>query len=101
MIEYLVEIELNFPPEPNNLVDERKAQEAARARQLRAEGTIVRIWRVPGRRANVGIWRAEDPTALHNAVASLPLFPYMDVRVVPLADHYVEQDLAHGEQASG
>jgi muconolactone D-isomerase len=48
------------------------------------------MWRVPGRVANVGIWQATDATELHEALASLPLFPYIDARVTPLAQHYLE-----------
>ena len=55
--------------------------EAARARELASAGILVRLWRVTGRRANVGIWRAASTAALHDALASLPLFPYLDIQV--------------------
>ena len=42
------------------------------------------MWRVPGRTANWGIWEAADATALHAAITSLPLFPYLDVEVIAL-----------------
>ena len=61
------------------------AAERARGPQLGAAGTIRRMWRVPGRRANWGVWEAEDATALHAAIGSLPFFPYLDVEVIPLA----------------
>jgi muconolactone D-isomerase len=48
---------------------------------------LIRLWRVTGRRANVGIWRAPTTAALHDALASLPLFPYLDIEVIPLARH--------------
>ena len=51
------------------------AAERARGAELGAAGTIRRMWRVPGRRANWGVWEADDATALHAAIASLPLFP--------------------------
>jgi len=66
------------------------ARERERAGALRAAGTIARIWRVPGTRGNVGIWAAEDATALHAALESLPLFPYARIEVRPLALHYLE-----------
>ena len=93
MPEFLVEIEIELPPSMPD--DERAtllAAEAARGRELRAAGSIVRMWRVPGRRANVGIWSAADASELHEAIASLPLFPWMDVVVGALADHYVMRD---------
>ena len=58
--------------------------EAARARELASAGILVRLWRVTGRRANVGIWRAASTAALHDALASLPLFPYLDIQDTPL-----------------
>ncbi len=66
------------------------AAEAQRGRELREAGAIVRIWRVPGRTANVGIWSAVDPTALHEEIASLPMFPYLRAEVTPLATHPLE-----------
>ncbi len=68
-------------------------QEAERARQLGAAGILLRLWRVPGRRANWGIWRASTADELHSAIASLPLFPYLSVTVHPLATHPNDQHL--------
>jgi muconolactone D-isomerase len=92
-VEFLVQIQVGLPAE---LDPDAKAAliaaEQARGTELRDAGTIVRIWRIPGRLANVGIWAAPDATALHDAITSLPLFPYLDVRVTPLATHYLEAD---------
>jgi muconolactone delta-isomerase len=67
--------------------DELLEKEAERARQLAAAGILRRLWRVPGRRANWGIWVASTTDELHAALASLPLFPYMSITVHPLATH--------------
>jgi muconolactone delta-isomerase len=67
--------------------DELLEKEAERARQLAAAGILRRLWRVPGRRANWGIWAAATTDELHAALASLPLFPYMSITVHPLATH--------------
>jgi muconolactone D-isomerase len=64
-----------------------RQEEAARSRELAAQGVLVRLWRVPGRRENWGIWRADDCDQLHNALVSLPLFPYLQITVHPLASH--------------
>lgn len=61
--------------------------ERARAAELAAQRTLVRLWRRPGRRANVGLWRAPDATELHVALVSLPYFPWLEIDVWPLADH--------------
>jgi muconolactone D-isomerase len=60
-------------------------------RELVAEGAIVRIWRLPGRRANIGIWHADDATQLCEFLDRLPLRSWMDAEVVPLALHPLEQ----------
>jgi muconolactone D-isomerase len=66
---------------------ELREQEAARTRELAKQGVLSRLWRVPGRRENWGIWRAEDCDQLHNALVSLPLFAYLTITVHPLASH--------------
>ncbi|HST40779.1 MAG TPA: muconolactone Delta-isomerase family protein [Conexibacter sp.] len=88
MADWLVEIDVRLPPE---LDPARRAElleaERVRGRELLAEGSLREIWRLPGRSANVGVWRAEDATALHAAIASLPCHPWMQVRVTALALH--------------
>ncbi len=90
-MEFLVEIDVRIPPAEADAV---VARERARGRELVAAGTIERIWRVPGITGNVGVWSAPDATALHQAIASLPAFPYANVRVTPLADHPLEKEPA-------
>lgn len=86
--EFLVQMENLLPA---SLSDEERAQllraEATRARELASAGILVRLWRVTGRRANVGIWRAATTGELHDALESLPLFPYLDIEVIPLSRH--------------
>jgi muconolactone D-isomerase len=90
-MEFLVDIQISLPAD----MDEEKrvaltAAEAERASELRAEGTIQRIWRIPGRTANVGIWVADDASGLHTKLGSLPLARWMDIKVQPLALHPAE-----------
>jgi muconolactone D-isomerase len=92
-LEFLVQIQVNFPPE---MSEEQLAGVMARERdrglELKAAGTIKRIWRIPGRRENVGIWEAAGTDELHEAITSLPAFPWVDARVTALATHYLEAD---------
>ncbi len=86
--EYLVHIQVNWPPDGDEALKSRLiAAERARAVELIADGVLRRLWRVPGRWANWGVWRAADADELHQAIASLPFFPWLDVRVHPLAAH--------------
>lgn len=87
-MEFLVEIDVNWPPDgdPKRRAD-LVAAEAKRAAELAGAGTIKRIWRRPGRWANFGLWEARDAAELHDAIASLPFFPWLKVTVHPLAGH--------------
>lgn len=62
-------------------------QEAERARQLGTRGVLRRLWRIPERRANWGIWTVATSDELHQALATLPLFPYLNITIHPLAPH--------------
>jgi len=87
-MEFLVRFEVDAPA--SMTADERerlRGLERVRAMELREQGLLRRLWRVPGRRAVVGLWEAPDATALHDALASLPMFPWMDVSVEALATH--------------
>ena len=37
-----------------------REQEEARSRELAKEGFLLRLWRVPWRRENWGLWSADD-----------------------------------------
>jgi muconolactone D-isomerase len=87
-MEFLVRIEVRWPPDGDPKRKEALVEaESRRAKELAAEGTILRLWRIPGRWANWGLWSAADATALHAAIASLPLFPWLDADVHPLGAH--------------
>ena len=87
-MEFLVRIEIQWPASrgPEELA-RLTAAERQRAAELAAEGRIRRLWRIPGRRANWGLWEAPDATALHEALTSLPLYPWASIDVQPLAAH--------------
>jgi muconolactone D-isomerase len=89
-MEFLVEVDIALPAD---LDEARRAQllaaELERGKALAGAGVLLAIWRVPGRLANCAIWSAADATALHEALVSLPLWPYMDIAVTPLARHPV------------
>jgi len=66
-VEFLVQIQVTFPPGlASTDRQELMEREQARGWELKNEGVIRRMWRIPGRTANVGIWDAADATALHD-----------------------------------
>lgn len=87
-MEFLVRIEIVWPPDAP--VEERErifAAELLAGQELARLGQLRRLWRVPGRWANWSLYDVADATALHAALTSLPLHPWMDVEVHALAEH--------------
>lgn len=68
-------------------VDDLRRQEAHRAGELAAAGVLGRLWRVPGEWANWGLWVAADEPSLRDALATLPLYPYIALEVHQLDPH--------------
>lgn len=95
MQEYLVQIRVALPPEMSSeRRDGLAAAERERGLALLSQGAIRRIWRLPGRTANIGIWAARSATELHQLISSLPLHPWMRVDVTALAAHPLEAETA-------
>lgn len=63
------------------------ARERAYSQELQRSGKWPHIWRVVGEYSNVSIFDVTDNDELHDLLAGLPLFPYMDILVTPLATH--------------
>jgi muconolactone D-isomerase len=63
------------------------AREKTYAQEVQRSGRWPHLWRVVGEYANVSIFDVESNDALHELLAGLPLFPYMDIAVTPLATH--------------
>jgi muconolactone D-isomerase len=87
-MDFLVHITISWPPGITPEEQQRLIEtEAVRARQLAAEGRVKRLWRIPGQKANWGIWNAADATELHASLSSLPMWPHIHAEVHPLAAH--------------
>ncbi len=66
---------------------DRLKAEKARAQSLQRAGTWMHLWRIAGRYANVSIFEVEGHDALHATLSTLPLSPFMEIGVTPLARH--------------
>lgn len=67
--------------------DQLKGDEKARAQSLQREGKWPHLWRIAGAYANISIFDVADHDELHAILSTLPLFPFMDIAVMPLARH--------------
>lgn len=66
---------------------ELMATEKARALELQRSGKWVHIWRVVGQYSNVSIFDVDSADELHEILWNLPLFPYMNIEIMPLTKH--------------
>jgi muconolactone D-isomerase len=67
--------------------DSLKAAEKARAQELQRQGKWLHLWRIAGEYANISVFDVGSHDELHEILSTLPLFPFMDVLVTPLARH--------------
>ncbi len=85
---FQVEMDVKIPHglDPAHLAD-LKAAEKARAQDLQRDGRWRHLWRVVGRYSNLSVFDVEDAAELHDLLSTLPLFPFMDIRVTALCRH--------------
>ena len=83
-VEMDVAIPLSMPTEQ---ADQIKLAEKNRFQELQQSGTWRHIWRVVGHYSNVSIFDVGGTEELHAILISLPLFPYMTIRIKPLCRH--------------
>lgn len=85
---YLVRMDVKIPHDMSEeIASEIKAREKTYAQQLQKDGQWRHLWRVVGEYANYSIFDVASNDALHDLLSKLPLFPYMDIEVTPLARH--------------
>jgi muconolactone D-isomerase len=97
---FMAEMEVRLPPDmPADVADEIRAREREYSQSIQRDGRWPHIWRVAGRYANVSIFDVGSVDELHGLLSGLPLFPYMDIRVTPLARHPAAIDPAEAAGA--
>ncbi|HKM64766.1 MAG TPA: muconolactone Delta-isomerase [Acidisphaera sp.] len=85
---YCVRMDVRVPHDVDPERFERlKAEEKALAQELQRAGKWPHLWRVAGVYANISVFDVADHDELHAVLSSLPLFPFMDIAVTPLARH--------------
>lgn len=85
---YLVHMQVELPDTLNATdADALKAREKAYSQTLQQQGAWLHLWRVAGEYANYSVFDVASHDELHSLLSGLPLFPYMRLKVTPLAKH--------------
>ncbi|GAA1125868.1 muconolactone Delta-isomerase [Citricoccus alkalitolerans] len=85
---FLARMDVTFP---ESMTDEVKADFQVKEKEysgnLQREGRMRDIWRVVGEYANYSVYDVADNDELHTILSGFPMYPYMDIKVTPLAKH--------------
>jgi muconolactone D-isomerase len=85
---FMVRMDVHLPADmPFERAEEIKAREKAYSHSLQRDGRWPHIWRVVGEYSNYSVFNVGSNDELHELLSALPLFPYMDIHVTPLAHH--------------
>jgi len=85
---FMVHMVVNLPHDmPAQEAERIKQAEKQYAQELQRAGKWRHLWRIVGEYANISIFDAESNDELHELLSGLPLFPYMTIKVTPLARH--------------
>ncbi len=83
-----VNMDVHVPPGTDaQKIEQLGALEHERARELQLQRKWLHLWRVVGKFANVSVFDVESPAELHDILSSLPLYPFMNVKVTALCRH--------------
>jgi muconolactone D-isomerase len=100
-MEYLVTMTTRVPDGTSDeAVDEMRSREAVRARELAAQGHLLRLWRPPlqpGEWRTLGLFAADDGGQLEEVLRSMPLRVWRTDEVTPLSPHPSDPALTRPE----
>ena len=100
-MEYLLTMTTDVPDGTSEeTVQDMRNREAARSRQLAAEGQLLRLWRPPlqpGEWRSLGLFAADDGVDLEKVLASMPLRVWRTDEVMPLSPHPNDPGAAHAD----
>ncbi|TDO46654.1 muconolactone D-isomerase [Kribbella sp. VKM Ac-2527] len=83
-----VRMDVRLPPDLDpDVRAELLAREKAYSQDLQRAGKWPHLWRIAGEYANFSVLNVENVDELHDLLSGLPLFPYLEIKVTPLATH--------------
>ncbi|MDJ0339669.1 muconolactone Delta-isomerase [Cryobacterium sp. PH31-O1] len=85
---FAVRMSVALPPDMDEDVQaDILTREKTYSQDLQNRGEWQQIWRCVGQYSNLSIFDVADNERLHSILWNLPLFPYLDIEVTPLARH--------------
>lgn len=85
---FQVEMDVKVPHNiESSLLENLKASEKTRSQELQSAGIWRHLWRVVGQYKNISIFEVPTSAELHDILSTLPLFPFMEIRVTALCRH--------------
>ncbi|MDN5727215.1 MAG: muconolactone delta-isomerase [Propionibacteriales bacterium] len=85
---FLARMDVRFP---DHLSPEQIAgfqvREKAYSAGLQESGQMAGIWRIVGEYANHSLFDVASNDELHEVLSGFPMYPYMSIKVTPLAKH--------------
>jgi muconolactone D-isomerase len=97
-MDYLVDMVTTVPAgTTDQAVADMRTREAARSRELAAQGHLLRLWRpplAPGEWRTWGLFRADSEDHLHEVLSSMPLHIWRQDTITPLSPHPSDPGLA-------
>ena len=83
-----VRMDVNLPATmPDAQAAELKKTEKDIAQALQQSGKWRHLWRIAGQYANISVFDVDSVDELHTLISTLPLFPYMQIQIMPLCRH--------------
>lgn len=87
-MKYLCKMTVTFP---SSMSSEEKTSFQQREKEysqaLQRSGEFQAIYRIVGQYANISIFEVDSNERLHEILSGFPMFPYMDIDTIPLANH--------------
>ena len=84
---YMAHMIVTPPMHDTAAFEDAKLREKTYSQELQKSGKWQHLWRVVGEYANYSVFDVASNDELHELLAKLPLFPYMQIKVTPLAAH--------------
>jgi muconolactone D-isomerase len=83
-----IRMDVNIPHTVSEIqANEIKSKEKTYAQSLQQQGKWRHLWRIAGEYSNISIFDVDSMDELHALLSGLPLFPYMQIKVMPLCRH--------------